>query len=53
MKIGIYNGPEGPVIGGTEFCVTVLAEHLGRSHDIEILHEKPALTLEDLERFYG
>lgn len=53
MKIGIYNGSEGAVIGGTEFCTTALAEFLGRKHDVEILHEKPSMTLADLERFHG
>jgi glycosyltransferase involved in cell wall biosynthesis len=53
VRICIHNQPHVPNLGGSEFCVAVLAEHLGKQHDIDILHEKEEMSLESLEKFYG
>src|SRR5689334_21088106 len=53
MKIGIYNEPCGGGLGGSEVSVAVLAEALAKSHDVEILHHRPAMTRESLSRFAG
>ena len=53
MRIGIYNQPDDDALGGTEYCVAALAEALCGRHEVEIIHQKPLLTIEDLERFFG
>lgn len=40
-------------LGGSEFIVAVLAEHLARQHDVEILHHSPSLTAEELAEHFG
>lgn len=53
MKIGIYNQPDDAALGGTEYCVAVLAEALRRRHEVEIIHQKLSLTIGNLEHFFG
>lgn len=53
MKIGIHNEPSGGGIGGSEICVTILAEALAKSHEVEIIHHKKAFTRERLARYSG
>lgn len=53
MKIGIYNEPSEGGIGGCEYSVAVLAEGLGHSLDVEIVHHRPGLTPEALAEFAG
>jgi L-malate glycosyltransferase len=48
VKIGIYNEPSEGGLGGCEFSVAVLAEALGPSDDVEIIHHRPTLTLQYL-----
>jgi glycosyltransferase involved in cell wall biosynthesis len=50
-KIGIYNEPYGSGIGGSEYEVAVIAEALGKSHEVELVHHRPALTVAELEEF--
>jgi glycosyltransferase involved in cell wall biosynthesis len=50
-KIGIYNEPFGGGIGGSEYEVAVLAEALGKSHEVELVHHRSSLTVEALEAF--
>lgn len=52
MKIGIYSEPQG-TIGGSEFCVAVLAEALRQSHEVEILNHRAGLMIDDLSRRFG
>lgn len=51
MRIGIYNEPCGGGLGGSEVSVAVLAEALAKNHEVEILHRRPAMTLESLSQF--
>lgn len=48
MKVGIYNEPAGSGIGGSEFVAALLAEALGRDHEINLFHRIPTLTAEKL-----
>ena len=53
MKVGLYHQHRDDVAGGAEQVVVVIAEALSRDHQVDILHHKPALTSEQLARFYG
>jgi L-malate glycosyltransferase len=55
MKIGIYPqfAGEWATLGGTEFCVAALAEALEDGHEVEIVHDNPALTRQGVEEFFG
>ena len=53
MKIGIYSQPSGPVLGGTDVAVAVLAEALADSHAVEVLHHAEQLSAEQLGAFSG
>jgi L-malate glycosyltransferase len=55
MKIGIYRefSGEWATLGGAEFCVAALAEGLEEQHDVEIIHDIPALTRESVAEFFG
>ena len=55
MKIGIYREFTGGLtaLGGAEFCVAALAEGLEERHDVEVIHDIPALTRERIEEYFG
>jgi glycosyltransferase involved in cell wall biosynthesis len=53
MKIGIHNEPSGGTAGGSECCVAVLAEALGRTYSVDLIHHRPTLTPEHLETLSG
>jgi glycosyltransferase involved in cell wall biosynthesis len=53
LKVGIYNEPSRGGIGGSEISVALLAESVAKSHDVEIIHHKKALTAENLARYYS
>jgi glycosyltransferase involved in cell wall biosynthesis len=53
VRIGIYNEPFGASVGGSEYLTAVLAEALGQSHDVELVHHRRALTMAQLEEFSG
>jgi glycosyltransferase involved in cell wall biosynthesis len=48
LKISIYNDPVGNGIGGSENVVALLAEVLGRDHEVDLFHHIPSLTAEEL-----
>ena len=52
-RIGIYNEPFGASLGGSEYLVTVLAEMLSKSHEVELVHHRALLTASELEEFSG
>jgi glycosyltransferase involved in cell wall biosynthesis len=52
-KIGIYNEPFSGGLGGSEYTAAVIAEILGTSHTVELMHHRPSLTTEELEEFSG
>jgi glycosyltransferase involved in cell wall biosynthesis len=52
MKIGIYNEPSDSGIGGGEYSVAVLAEALGKKHEVEIIHHRSTLTPEQLAELF-
>jgi glycosyltransferase involved in cell wall biosynthesis len=52
MKIGIYNEPSDSGIGGGEYSVAVLAEALGKQHEVEILHHRRLLTADQLAELF-
>ena len=53
MKVGIYNEPSGGGIGGAESTVAILAEALSAKDQVEIVHHRSALCLEDLIEVSG
>ncbi len=53
MKVGIYNEPSGGGIGGAESTVAILAEALSATDQVEIVHHRSALCLEDLREVSG
>ena len=53
MKVGIYNEPSGGGIGGAESTVAILAEALSAADQVEIVHHRSALCLEDLRQVSG
>jgi glycosyltransferase involved in cell wall biosynthesis len=53
VKIGIYTGASSGSIGGAEFSVAVLAEALGRFHEVDIVHHRPSLSASQLGEFFG
>jgi glycosyltransferase involved in cell wall biosynthesis len=53
MKIGIYKDTYGPVIGGTEYSVAVLAEALQESHEVEVILSQHWLTKEHFANLFG
>ncbi|HJQ71524.1 MAG TPA: glycosyltransferase [Blastocatellia bacterium] len=53
MKIGIYNEPSGGGIGGAESTVAILAEALSATDQVEIVHHRNSLRLEDLCEISG
>ncbi len=55
MKIGIYNEASrgSSSIGGSECVAAVLAEALGRFHQVEIVHHRPSLSKEQLMEVSG
>ena len=54
MKVGIYNELVAPnTIGGSEFCSAVLADHLARHHQVEIINHIPYFTIEQLASYTG
>jgi glycosyltransferase involved in cell wall biosynthesis len=53
MKIGIYNEPSDSGIGGGEYSVAVLAEALGKEHEVEIIHHRRTLTAGQLSELFG
>jgi L-malate glycosyltransferase len=52
VKIGIYNEPSDSGIGGGEYSVAVLAEALGKEHEVEIIHHRRALTADQLAELF-
>ena len=53
MKIGIYSSTSaGASVGGAEYSIAVLAEALGRSYDVEIVHHSTSLTAQQVEKFF-
>ena len=48
LKISIYNEPAGSGIGGSEFVSAILAEALGKHHQVTLFHRIPTLTIEKL-----
>ena len=53
MKVGIYNEPSGGGVGGAESTVAILAEALSATNQVEIVHHRSALCLEDLRGVSG
>ena len=53
MKVGIYNEPSDSGIGGGEYSVAVLAEALGKKHDVEILHHRRSLSIDQLAELFN
>ncbi|HEX5734496.1 MAG TPA: glycosyltransferase [Blastocatellia bacterium] len=53
MKVGIYNEPSGGGIGGAESTVAILADALSAADQVEIVHHRSALRLEDLREVSG
>ena len=53
MKVGIYNEPSGGGIGGAESTSAILAEALSAAHQVEIIHHRGALCLENLREVSG
>jgi glycosyltransferase involved in cell wall biosynthesis len=53
MKVGIYNEPSGGSIGGAESTAAILAEALSVAHQVEIIHHRSALRVEDLREVSG
>lgn len=53
MKIGIYSEPYGGGLGSSEYIGSILAELLGKSHQVELVHHRASLTTEQLEDFSG
>jgi glycosyltransferase involved in cell wall biosynthesis len=53
MKIGLYTQPHGLAMGGADVCVAVLADALGGSHDVEILHHGRDVTIDRIAEFTG
>jgi glycosyltransferase involved in cell wall biosynthesis len=51
VKIGIYNEPSEGGMGGSELSVAVLAGALGHFYDVEIIHHRSALRVEQLAEF--
>jgi glycosyltransferase involved in cell wall biosynthesis len=53
LKIGIYSSTSaGASIGGAEYSIGVLAEALGQSYEVEIVHHSPSLTAQQVEKFF-
>jgi glycosyltransferase involved in cell wall biosynthesis len=50
-KIGLYNEPYGSGIGGSEYQIAVLAEALSKTHEVELVHHRSPLSVEQLEEF--
>jgi len=53
LRISIYNDPAGSGIGGSEFVAAVLAEALGKNHQVDLFHRIPPLTVEKLASTSG
>lgn len=57
MKIGIYRefatDASEAGLGGAELTVAALAEGFEGQHDVEVIHNIPALTRERVEEFFG
>jgi glycosyltransferase involved in cell wall biosynthesis len=54
LKIGIYSSTSaGASIGGAEYSIAVLAEALGQSYDVEIVHHSTSLTAQQLEKLFA
>lgn len=53
MKIGIYSEPYGGGLGNSEYIGSILAELLGKSHQVELVHHRASLTIEQLKDFSG
>jgi L-malate glycosyltransferase len=53
VKIGIYNEPSDSGIGGGEYSVAVLAEALGKEHEVEIIHHRRTLTAGQLAELFS
>jgi glycosyltransferase involved in cell wall biosynthesis len=53
MKVAIYNEPSDSGIGGGEYSVAVLAEALGKEHDVEILHHRRSLNVDQLAQLFN
>src|SRR5262249_14324909 len=51
MKVGIHKEPAGGV-GGADYCVVVLAEALGKHHDVEIVHHTSGLSKDHLTQVF-
>jgi len=55
MKIGIYKdtGVHGGTIGGTEYCVALLAETLSRRHDVDLIHHRSHFNKDAFYSLFG
>ena len=53
LKIGIFCEPHQAALGGSEYCVAVLAEAFRRSHDVEIVSHRAQLTADEMSRLFG
>ena len=52
MRIGVNCEPAG-ALGGTEVCVAVLVDALSRRHNVEIVHHRKGLSVDELATFSG
>jgi glycosyltransferase involved in cell wall biosynthesis len=52
LKIGIYSSASRGSIGGAECSIAVLAEAFGQYHDVEIVHHRPSLAAQQLEKLF-
>jgi hypothetical protein len=52
MKVAINSEGTG-TLGGTEFCIALLAEAFRRSHDVEIVSHRMETTLDEWSSKFG
>ena len=55
MKIGIYKdtGVHGGTLGGTEYCVALLAETLSQGHEVDLIHHRPSFDKDAFLKMFG
>jgi len=51
VKIGIYNEASGGKLGGSDALVAVLAEGVGRFHEVDLVHHLSSLSTQQLAQF--
>ncbi|MDB5311373.1 MAG: glycosyltransferase family 1 protein [Gemmataceae bacterium] len=53
MKVGIYQEPRGPAIGGGEYVLAVLAQAVrAAGHEVDVVHHCPDLTVGRVADFF-